>query len=98
MSLPINGNGSTSRKHALWVMSLLVIAVVIGALYFIRQGIIYEDGVLVERMIQFFETVGILIIGAFIAVSRELFNVGKTEPAIYYMDKMGVMKKYGGSH
>ena len=87
------GSNGNSRKIALLVMSLLVISIVIGTLYFLRMAIIHDDGILLNQAMQFFEAIGLLILGAFISVARELFQVGKNEPNVFFVNGSGELEK-----
>ena len=75
----VNGD---NRKTVLHVMAGLVFLIFAGGGYLYYEALLAGEITLAEDLFDFLKTAGILIVGLFVAIGRELFSVGKQDTVI----------------
>ena len=85
-----------NRKNMLTIMSMLVISIFAGGGYLFYFAIDIGNDQLANELYNLLSTLATLIIGLFVAIGRELFNVGKNKPVILQRNPDGTTSYMGG--
>ena len=80
----------------LTIMSMLVISIFAGGGYLFYYAIGIGNETLAGELYNLLSTLATLIIGLFVAIGRELFNVGKNKPVILVKNPDGTTSFLGG--
>ena len=86
----LNGD---SRRNMLSMMFILVFLIFTGSGYLLYYAIQNQHVELEIELLDFIKTGAILVIGLFVAIGRELFQVNKTPPIVLYKDNEGNIKQ-----